>query len=71
MANYRCDVGLIGMGVMGANFALNIADHGFPLAVYNRTADKTREFIENQAGNREIRAGYTLPEFAGVYEQWN
>ena len=30
------DIGLIGLAVMGENLALNIADHGFRVAVYNR-----------------------------------
>ena len=44
------DVGLIGLAVMGANFALNMADHGFKVAVYNRTTSVTEAFIaENPA----------------------
>src|SRR5689334_25062700 len=35
--------GLVGLAVMGANLALNIADHGFPIAVYNRTHAVTEE----------------------------
>ena len=66
MANHECDIGLIGVGVMGGNFVLNIAEHGFSVAVYDVTAAKTREFIEKQAGGREIRAGYTLPELVGL-----
>ncbi len=45
------DVGLVGLAVMGANFALNMADHGFKVAVYNRTTSVTEEFCrENPAG---------------------
>ena len=36
------DIGLVGLAVMGQNLALNIADHGYRIAVYNRNADKTR-----------------------------
>jgi 6-phosphogluconate dehydrogenase len=39
------DVGLVGLAVMGANFALNMADHGFKVAIYNRTTSVTEEFI--------------------------
>ncbi|MEN8838348.1 MAG: NADP-dependent phosphogluconate dehydrogenase [Celeribacter marinus] len=38
-------IGLIGLGVMGANLSLNIADNGFPVAVYNRTSSVTDEFV--------------------------
>ncbi len=36
-----CDVGLIGLGVMGKNLVLNMADHGYRVAVYNRTTSVT------------------------------
>ena len=35
-----CDVGLYGLAVMGQNFALNMASHGFKVAVCNRSPDK-------------------------------
>lgn len=38
-------IGLIGLGVMGANLSLNIADNGFPVAVYNRTTSITDDFV--------------------------
>jgi 6-phosphogluconate dehydrogenase len=38
-------IGLVGLGVMGANLALNIAENGFPVAVYNRTAAHTDTFM--------------------------
>ncbi len=45
------DIGLIGLEVMGKNLALNMADHGFKVAVYNRTTAKTEAFIaENPPG---------------------
>jgi len=39
------DIGLIGLAVMGQNLALNIADHGFQISVFNRTTSKTDAFI--------------------------
>jgi 6-phosphogluconate dehydrogenase len=39
------DIGLIGLAVMGQNLALNIADHGFKISVYNRTTSKMEEFV--------------------------
>jgi len=44
------EIGLIGLGVMGANLALNIAEHGSPIAVYNRTATTTEKFHANAQG---------------------
>ncbi len=43
------EIGLIGLGTMGAMLSLNIADNGFDIAVYNRTASKTDDFMA-QAG---------------------
>lgn len=43
----QAEIGLIGLGVMGSNLALNIAEKGFPIAVYNRTAERTLIFKEN------------------------
>ncbi len=66
MSNQGCDIGLIGLGVMGRNFVLNMADHGFSVAVYNRTTEKTKDFMENEVGSRPIKAGYDLKEFIGL-----
>jgi 6-phosphogluconate dehydrogenase len=66
MSNQGDEIGLIGLGTMGRNFALNLADHNFPVAVYNRTGEKTREFMEKEVAGRDIRAGYALKEFVGL-----
>ncbi|HEX6085070.1 MAG TPA: NADP-dependent phosphogluconate dehydrogenase [Thermoanaerobaculia bacterium] len=42
--------GMIGLGVMGANLALNVADHGFTVAVWNRESDKARKFCDENQG---------------------
>ena len=41
----QADVGLIGLAVMGSNLALNMADHGFRVAVHNRSGDVTDRFL--------------------------
>jgi len=41
----QADIGLIGLAVMGENLALNIADHGFKVAVFNRTTQVMKDFI--------------------------
>lgn len=41
----RADIGLAGLGTMGAALALNIAEKGFTVAVWNRTADRTDRFV--------------------------
>ncbi|WP_419913768.1 NADP-dependent phosphogluconate dehydrogenase [Hoeflea sp.] len=44
MSDTAANFGLIGLGTMGSNLALNIAEKGFDIAVYNRTAERTRAF---------------------------
>jgi 6-phosphogluconate dehydrogenase len=66
MSNQGCDIGLIGLGVMGRNFVLNMADHGYSVAAYNRTTEKTKDFMANEVGDRPIKAGYELKEFIGL-----
>ncbi len=44
--NELSDIGLIGLAVMGQNLALNIADHGFRISVYNRTTSKMDAFVQ-------------------------
>jgi 6-phosphogluconate dehydrogenase len=41
------DVGLVGLAVMGQNLVLNMADHGFKVAVYNRTTATTEKFVKD------------------------
>ena len=41
----QADIGLVGLAVMGQNLVLNMADHGFTVAVYNRTTSKMEEFV--------------------------
>jgi len=45
----KSDIGLVGLAVMGQNLALNIADHGFQISVYNRTTSKTDAFVNANA----------------------
>ncbi len=57
------DVGLIGLAVMGKNLALNMADHGFSVAVFNRTTEVMREFVEqNPATPGKLTPCATLAE---------
>ena len=64
MAKTHSDIGLIGLAVMGQNLALNIADHGFQISVYNRTTEKTDAFVaENPNTPGGVVGTKTLQEF--------
>jgi 6-phosphogluconate dehydrogenase len=61
--------GVIGLAVMGENLALNVERNGFPVAVYNRTAEKTDAFMTNRAGGKQVKATYSLEEFVESLER--
>ncbi len=64
MPEANSEIGLIGLAVMGQNLALNIADHGFKISVYNRTTAKMEDFV---AANPDTPGGLvgcaTLEDF--------
>ena len=61
-ATNTADVGLVGLGVMGQNLALNMADHGFNVAVYNRTARVTHEFVNQHSDTPGRLIGSETPD---------
>jgi 6-phosphogluconate dehydrogenase len=52
--------GVVGLGVMGQNLALNIERNGYATAVWNREPDWTREFIRNKAEGKQITAAGSI-----------
>ncbi|MBP9758281.1 NADP-dependent phosphogluconate dehydrogenase [Candidatus Dojkabacteria bacterium] len=61
------NIGLIGLAVMGANLARNIANHGTKVFVFNRSRNRTDEFIKG-FGNEMLEASYSLEELVGRLE---
>jgi 6-phosphogluconate dehydrogenase len=59
----QADIGLIGLAVMGQNLALNMNDHGFTVAVFNRTISKVDEFLQGPAKGTQIIGTHSLEEF--------
>lgn len=59
----QADIGLIGLAVMGQNLALNMNDHGFVVAVYNRTVSKVDDFLQGPAKGSQIIGAHNLQEF--------
>lgn len=56
------DIGLIGLAVMGANLARNLADKKIKTLVYNRTVERTKEYLD-QFGNEYLSGEETLEGF--------
>src|SRR6476646_9017717 len=63
------DVGLIGLAVMGENLALNMADHGYKVAVFNRTTDVMRKFVAREKPPGGLVGCETLPEFVAALKK--
>jgi 6-phosphogluconate dehydrogenase len=66
MATASCDIGLIGLAVMGQNLVLNMNDHGFKVAVFNRTVSKVDDFINNEAKGTQVVGAHSLEEMCGM-----
>ncbi|MCG6983331.1 MAG: NADP-dependent phosphogluconate dehydrogenase [Deltaproteobacteria bacterium] len=63
MENKHCDLGLIGLGVMGRNFLLNLADHGFSLTGYDLDLDKVKQLNKEKSDEHEIHPAEHLADF--------
>ncbi|HEY3291171.1 MAG TPA: decarboxylating NADP(+)-dependent phosphogluconate dehydrogenase [Anaerolineae bacterium] len=65
----QADIGLIGLAVMGQNLVLNMADHGFTVAVFNRTTSVVDGFISGTAKGKTIIGAHTLPELVAALKR--
>jgi 6-phosphogluconate dehydrogenase len=69
MPDASCDIGLIGLAVMGQNLVLNMNDHGFKVAVFNRTVSKVDDFLANEAKGTEVVGAHSIEELAGLLKR--
>ncbi len=58
----KCDIGLIGLAVMGENLILNMESHGYSVAVFNRTTKKVDDFMNGRAKDKNIVGCYSIEE---------
>ncbi len=65
MAEQKYEIGMIGLGVMGRNLVLNIADHGYSVSGYDTDLSKVQE-LQSQVGSHTIIAAQNLDEFVSV-----
>jgi len=59
----NADIGLIGLAVMGQNLVMNMNDHGFTVAVFNRTTSKVDDFLSSAAKDSNVIGTHSLEEF--------
>ncbi|MFN0065749.1 MAG: decarboxylating NADP(+)-dependent phosphogluconate dehydrogenase, partial [Chlamydiales bacterium] len=65
----QADIGLIGLAVMGQNLVLNMNDHGYTVAVFNRTTKKVDEFLAGPANGTKIIGCQTLKGFISALKR--
>jgi len=65
----KSDIGLIGLAVMGQNLVLNMNDHGFKVAVFNRTTSKVDDFINGEAKGTEIVGTHSIAELVAALKR--
>ncbi|WP_152657660.1 NADP-dependent phosphogluconate dehydrogenase [Oceanobacillus sp. CFH 90083] len=63
------EIGVIGLAVMGKNIALNIESRGFAVSVFNRSYEKTEDFMANEAKGKNFYGAKTIEEFVQSLEK--
>lgn len=62
-------IGVIGLAVMGKNLALNIESRGYSVAVFNRSYEKTADFLDNEGQGKQFVGAKTIEEFVQALEK--
>src|SRR5436190_12595366 len=65
----KADIALIGLAVMGQNLILNMNDHGFTVAAFNRTVSKVDDFLNQEAKGTNVIGAHSLEELAGLLKK--
>ena len=65
MKTQECEIGILGLGVMGRNLMLNMADHGFSVAGYDKDPAKVAA-LRQEAGERDARGAMDIKEFIAM-----
>ncbi|QDV33774.1 decarboxylating NADP(+)-dependent phosphogluconate dehydrogenase [Tautonia plasticadhaerens] len=68
-ASQTADIGLIGLAVMGENLVLNMEDHGFTVAVFNRTTSRVDEFVSGRAKGKKVVGCRSIEELVGALKR--
>jgi 6-phosphogluconate dehydrogenase len=69
MTQPLADIGLIGLAVMGENFALNMESKGFRVAVYNRTVERVEQFVAGRARGKNFIGTRTPAELVAALQR--
>ena len=62
----KADIAVIGLAVMGQNLILNMNDHGFTVAAYNRTVSKVDDFLNKEAKGTQVVGAHSIEEMVAL-----
>ncbi len=65
----QADIGLIGLAVMGQNLVLNMNDHGFTVAVFNRTAARVADFLAGEAKGTRVVGAHSISDLVSLLKR--
>jgi 6-phosphogluconate dehydrogenase len=65
----KADIAVIGLAVMGQNLILNMNDHGFTVAAYNRTVSKVDDFLNKEAKGTKVIGAPSIEEMVGLLKK--
>ena len=69
MQKESCDIALIGLAVMGQNLVMNMNDHGYKVAVFNRTVSKVDDFLNDEAKGTQVVGAHSLEELVNLLKR--
>ncbi|HWI57459.1 MAG TPA: decarboxylating NADP(+)-dependent phosphogluconate dehydrogenase [Bacillota bacterium] len=65
----KADIAVIGLAVMGQNLILNMNDHGFTVAAFNRTVAKVDDFLNKEAKDTQVVGAHSIPEMVAMLKR--
>src|SRR5664280_1145814 len=65
----KADIAVIGLAVMGQNLILNMNDHGFTVAAFNRTVSKVDDFLNQEAKGTNVLGAHSIEEMVGLLKK--
>src|ERR1039457_7129440 len=69
MPEANCDIGMIGLAVMGQNLVLNMNDHGYRVPVFNRTVSKVDDFIKDEGAGTTVVGTHAIAELTAALKK--
>ena len=68
MTQEKFDIGMVGLGVMGRNMLLNMTDHGFSVAGYDKDPERVAQ-LRDEAGDLPVQGAENVPDFLALLKK--